>query len=139
MSRAGRSAKAPSQRQLRVGEELRHALAEIFLRGELRDPALHGVSLTVAEVRVSADLRNATVFVIPLGGGGGAEMMAALERCTPYLRGQVAGRVRLRYVPTLVFAADPSFDYAERIDSVLRALEPASPPARDEAGDEDGA
>ncbi len=102
-----------------MGEELRHALAQIIDRGELRDPDLAGVALTVTEVRMSPDIRNATVFVTPLGGKKVDEIVAALERAAPYLRRRVAEVVQLRYAPNLRFRADTSFDYAERIGAVI--------------------
>jgi ribosome-binding factor A len=109
----------PSQRQLRVGEELRHALAQIFDRRELRDPALTDASVTVTEVRVSPDLKNATAFVMPLGGGHAEEIVAGLRRSAPYLRGVVARAVQLRHAPALGFELDRSFDHASRIDALL--------------------
>jgi len=134
--------RAPSQRQLRVGEELRHALARILARGELRDPALVGAQVTVTEVRVGPDLRNATAYVTPLGGGDAGRLVAALRHAAPYLRGRIAEEVRLRLAPTIQFEADRSFDRADRIERLLH--EPAV--ARDlegEAagggGDDDGA
>jgi len=121
---AKREARAPSQRQLRVGEEVRHALAATLARGELRDPALEGVPITVSEVRMSPDLRNATAFIMPLGGSkiGGADVeavVAALTRARSFLRRQVAGTVRLKYVPQLGFRADRSFDQAHLIATLL--------------------
>jgi len=114
-----RSEKPVSQRQLRVGEALRHALAEIFERGMLRDPSLSGVSVTVTEVKVSPDLRNATAFVTPLGGGEGAAVVDALGRAAPFLRRQVAEAVNLKFAPRLAFRVDDSFDYAGRIEALL--------------------
>lgn len=114
-------ARTASARPLRVGEEIRHALAAIFARGELRDPALANTSITVSEVRVSPDLTHATAFVTPLGGGDVAVVIAALHRAAPYLRGQVAKLVKLRRATEISFAPDTSFDYASRIDAVLRA------------------
>jgi len=111
--------KAPSQRQLRVGEELRHALAWIIERGELRDPELSRVSVTVTEVRVSPDLRNATAFVTPLGGGEAAPILEALTRARSFLRHRIGQEVRLRTVPNLSFQADTSFDQASRIEDLL--------------------
>lgn len=128
-----RGGKSPSQRQLRVGEELRHALAVILERGDVRDPGLGTASITVTEVRVSPDLRNATAFVMPLGGGGTPEAVAALTRASPFLRRQLARVVRLKYVPAVTFAADSSFDEARHIDALLQ--EPVV--ARDLAGDRD--
>ena len=111
--------KAPTQRQLRVGEELRHTLALALERGEVHDPALDGRVVTVTEVRVSPDLKNATVFVLPLGGGGADETVTALNRAAGFLRGWVGRHVRLRYMPRLTFVGDTSFDHADAIDGVL--------------------
>ena len=111
--------KAPSQRQLRVGEEIRHALAWILERGEVRDPGLHGMPVTVTEVSVSPDLRNALVFVVSLGGEDMAGAVEALNRARSFLRRRVAGSVKLRYVPDLSFKADISFDEAAHIDQLL--------------------
>ena len=117
-----RTSKRPiSQRQLRVGEELRHVLAQIILRGELNDPDLRGLPVTVSEVRVSPDLSSATVFVTQLGGGNSDKIERALGRATPFLRRQIANRVHLRRVPNLSFERDTSFDYAQRIDNILQA------------------
>jgi ribosome-binding factor A len=112
--------KAPSQRQLRVGEELRHALAEVFERDSLRDPDLKGRSITVTEVRASPDLKNVTVYVMPLGGENVDDVVVALRRASSYLRGEVARRLRLRNTPRLSFEADRSFDQASHIDKLLR-------------------
>ena len=109
-----------SQRQLRVGEELRHVLAQIVLRDELSDPDLRGLPITVTEVRVSPDLSNATVFVTQLGGGDSEKILSALARATPFLRKKIANRVHLRRVPNLSFEHDSSFDYAGRIDNILQ-------------------
>jgi ribosome-binding factor A len=113
----------PSQRQLRVGEELRHALSRILQRGELRDPALQEVAVTVTEVRMSPDLKNATAYVMPLGGARRAEVIAALTRSAGYLRGQIAREVPLRFTPGLAFALDTSFDHASRINELLHRPE----------------
>jgi ribosome-binding factor A len=112
--------KTPSQRQLRVGEELRHGIARILERSNFRDPDLAGVSITVTEVRVSADLKNATVFVIPLGGANGDAVISALRRAAPYFRGQIAREVRMKFVPTVSFEPDLSFEYVSHIESLLR-------------------
>lgn len=112
------TAKGPSQRQLRVGEEIRHTLADIFRRGEFRDPELLDLNVTVSEVRISPDLKNATAFVMPLGGSK-PELVAALNRASAYLRTQVAHEIRLPYAPRLSFQLDTSFDYAEKIDRIL--------------------
>ncbi len=109
------------KRQLRVGEEIRHALAGILMRGELHDPDLENVSVTVTAVDVSPDLRNATAYVTPLGGTHQAEVVAGLNRCAKWLRGQVAGQVRLKFAPNITFRLDQSFDQAERVEALLRA------------------
>ncbi len=111
--------KPPSQRQRRVGEEVRHALAWTIERGDLRDPALAGVSITVTEVRVSPDLKNATAFVTPLGGGDAAPVLDALRRAAPFLRHEIAAQIQIKYVPRLSFEADTSFDEASHIDALL--------------------
>jgi ribosome-binding factor A len=110
-----------TQRQLRVGEELRHALAQMLRPGELRDPILYDANVTVTEVQVSPDLRNATAFVMPLGGSNAADIVAALRRGAPFLKSRIARTVRLRLVPNLSFALDGAFDSAERIAAVLRS------------------
>ena len=120
MARAA-TAKAPSQRQLRVGELVRHSLADILQRGDIHDPALEGTVVTVPEVRMSPDLRLATVYVMPLGGKGGDEIVAAFDRNKRYLRGEVARRVNLRYAPELRFRLDTSFEEGERVDALLRS------------------
>ncbi len=110
----------PSQRQLRVGEELRHALSEVLGEASLRDPDLVEAAITVTEVRLSPDLKNATAFVMPLGGADLEVKVAALRRAAPFLRGEVARRLKLRFTPRLSFEPDLSFDTAGRIDAVLR-------------------
>jgi len=114
-----------SHRRLRVGEEMRHALAEIFRRGALRDPALQEVSLTVSEVRVAPDVKHATAFVMPLGGQNAAETLAGLRRGAAFLRMEVARAVKLRVAPTLTFALDESFDRARQIEALLHRPEVA--------------
>lgn len=108
-----------SQRQLRVGEELRHALSRILARGELRDPHLAEVNLTVTEVRISPDLKSATAFVVPLGGGELAGVIDALNHAAGFLRSQLGQEVELRHTPRLSFQADHSFDEAARINALL--------------------
>ena len=115
--------RAASQRQLRVGEELRHALAQLLRPGELRDPALREANITVTEVRVSPDLKNATAFVMPLAGTNEADIMAGLKRSAPFLKGRVARMVELRQAPNIVFAIDGAFDSAARIEALLHRPE----------------
>ena len=112
--------KGPTQRQLRVGEIIRHALAEILARGESADPDLDGVLITVPEVRMSPDLKLATIYVMPLGGHGIDDVIAALDRNKKFLRGEVAHRVNLKFAPDLRFRVDERFDEAERIEKLLR-------------------
>ena len=125
-----------SQRQLRVGEELRHLLAELLLRGEVHDPELAEAHLTVAEVRVTPDLRQAVAFVTELGGELRPELQRALARAAPRLRGEVARRMRLKYAPELTFQADPSFREAARIEALL--AQERSTLARPHEDDDDG-
>ena len=114
--------KGPSQRQLRVGEMLRHALAEIFTRADIADPDLQGRYITVTEVKVSPDLRHATVYARPFGSDDdGAGIIKALSRHSRFLRGEVARRVDLKFMPDLAFRLDETFDEAERIDALLRS------------------
>lgn len=137
-----RSGHQRSQRQLRVGEELRHALARILARGELRDPQLVGVNLTVTEVRVSPDLKNAAAFVVPLGGGDLEQVIAALNHAASFLRGQLGHEVQMRFTPRLSFQADHSFDEAAHINEILhhpRVMRDVEAPLdEDGEGDPDG-
>jgi len=129
--------KGPSQRQLRVGEELRHVLAEILGRGELHDPALAGRSITVSEVRPSPDMRHATAFVMPLGGAGdAAEIVAALNHAAHFLTHEVGRRITMKYTPVLHFELDRVFDEAQHIEELLRQPRVARDLAKDAADDE---
>lgn len=114
-------ARGPSQRQLRVGEMLRHALSDILRETEIRDPDLEGVSVTVTEVRPSPDMRHAQVFVEPLGGRHADTVVGALNRHRSFLRGEMGHRIALKFTPELRFIEDTSFAEAERIDRVLRS------------------
>ena len=118
---ARESAKRPTQRALRAGELVRHALAEILARGEVHDPVIEAHHITVPEVRMSPDLRVATVYVLPLGGQDSAVVLAALDRNKRYLRGEVARRVNLKFAPDIRFRTDERFDEAERIERLLRS------------------
>jgi ribosome-binding factor A len=121
MTRKRESARsAPSQRQLRVGELIRHALAEMLIRGEVHDPVLEGHMITVPEVRMSGDLRLATIYVMPLGGRDQSEVIAALDRNKKFLRGELARSVNLKFAPDIRFRVDERFDEAERIEKLLR-------------------
>jgi ribosome-binding factor A len=112
---------SPSQRQLRVGEVIRRALSEILARGDVHDSELARVSVTVAEVRVSPDLRQATAFVLPLGGVNTAEVVAALNRNRAELRRLVTDRIDLKFSPELGFRADTRFDQMDRTREILRS------------------
>jgi ribosome-binding factor A len=116
---AGELDRGTGQRRRRVGEELRHVLSRILRNGRCRDPALREASISVTEVRLSPDLRNASVYVMPLGGAHAVEIIAGLERSAPFLRALVAGELSLRYAPALVFALDSAFAQAERISALL--------------------
>ena len=109
----------PSQRQLRVGELVRHSLAELLARGEIHDEVLASHALTIPEVRMSPDLRLATIFVMPLGGKDIEAVLAALENNKRYIRGEVARAVNLKFAPEVRFRADQTFDEALRIDRLL--------------------
>lgn len=115
----------PSQRQLKVGELIRHALAEIFTRGEVVDEALSRYSLTVPEVRMTPDLKLATIYVMPLGGEGADEVVAHLEKHKRFLRGELARRVKLKFMPEIRFRIDTSFESSRRIDELLARPEVA--------------
>ena len=116
---AGGKAAGPSQRQLRVAEEIRHVLAGIFARHEFRDPELANAEITVTEVRIAPDLKRATAFFSRLGRSDADKLIPALVRATPYLRGQVAHALRLRSAPDLVFEPDTSLEYAMKIEQLM--------------------
>lgn len=114
----------PSQRQLRVGEELRHVLATVLNRGDSNEAALFDASITVTEVRISPDLKNATAFIMPLGGKNADEILAALKRAKPFFRHQVAEAMGgLRSVPDLKFMLDTSFDAGARMEALLQKIQ----------------
>jgi ribosome-binding factor A len=110
-----------SQRQLRVGELIRHAMAEMLTRGEVHDPVIESHMITVPEVAVSPDLRLATIYVMPLGGRDAKPVLDALERNKKFLRGEIAHRINLKFAPDIRFRIDERFDEAERIDRLLRS------------------
>jgi len=124
MSRSHHSRSAhtgPSQRQLRVGEMLRHALADVLRRGDLRDPDLIGVSVTITQVKPSPDMRHATVFCEPLGGKNAKTIVAALNRNKGYLRGEMGHLITLKFTPELRFLEDESFAEAQKIEDLLKS------------------
>jgi len=130
---AGGGSLGGSQRQLRVGELVRHAVAAILSEGAVHDPVLEGHMITVPEVRMSPDLRLATIYVIPLGGKDNETVLAALERNKKFLRGEIAHRVNLKFAADIRFRLDERFDEAARIDDLLKR--PAV--QRDIAGQDD--
>src|ERR1700689_1588216 len=114
------SAPGGSQRQLRVGETVRHAVADILSQGSVHDADLEGHIVTVPEVRMSPDLKLATIYVMPLGGRDTEVVMAGLEGNKKFLRGEIARRVNLKFAPDVRFRVDDRFDEAERIEKLLR-------------------
>jgi ribosome-binding factor A len=113
------SASGPSQRALRAGEVIRHAIADVLSRGEVHDPVIQGHVITVPEVRMSPDLKLATIYVMPLGGRDVEKVVAALERNKRWLRGEIAHRVNLKFAPDIRFRVDERFEEAARIEKLL--------------------
>jgi ribosome-binding factor A len=124
-----------SQRQLRVGELVRHAMAEMLTRGEVHDPVIEGHLITVPEVRMSADLQLATIYVMPMGGRDAKQVIAAFERHKKFLRAEIAHRINLKFAPDIRFRIDERFAEAEHIDKLLRS--PAVKRDLDDEGDDD--
>lgn len=112
---------APSHRQLRVAEELRHAFGFILGRGDFRSRKLYGTTITVTEVTISPDLRNATIYIMPLAGRNQDETLEALKEEVPHLRHEIAQAVRLRFVPEIRFVLDKSFDHASEVARLLKS------------------
>jgi len=123
-----------SQRQLRVGELIRHELAAMLSRGDVHDPVIEAHMITVPEVRMSPDLRLATIYIMPLGGRDEKNVIEALDRNKRYMRGEIARRVNLKFAPEIRFRIDERFDEAERIEKLLRTPDVR----RDLAGKKDG-
>jgi ribosome-binding factor A len=121
-----------SPRQLRVGELIRHALAELFSRGEIHDPVIETHMITVPEVHMSADLRLATIYIVPLGGRDEQKVLDALEANKRYMRGEIARRINLKFAPEIRFRIDDRFDEAERIEKLLQ-----TPEVRRDLGEKD--
>jgi ribosome-binding factor A len=113
----------PSQRQLRVAEEIRHVLSDLFARTEFRDPDLAGEQITVTEVRIGPDLKRATAFVARLGRPDVDALLPALRRATPFLRAHVAHALRLKFAPDLSFQPDAALEYATKIERLLHSPE----------------
>lgn len=121
MKRDNHKPSGPTQRMLRVGELVRHALAQVFARGEIVDPLLEGKVITVPEVRMAHDLKLASAYIMPLGGEGAAEIVEALNRHHKFIRGRIAPALGLRFAPDLRFFVDETFDEYGRIDALLRS------------------
>jgi ribosome-binding factor A len=113
----------PTQRQLRVGEMLRHALAEVLRENDIRDPDLDGVSVTITQIKPSPDMRYATVYCEPLGGGNAKQIIAALNRHKGFLRGEMGHRITMKFTPDLRFVEDESFAEAQKIETILKSPE----------------
>ncbi|WP_029041046.1 30S ribosome-binding factor RbfA [Cucumibacter marinus] len=132
--------RGPSQRMLRVGELVRHAISDLLARGEVADPELDGVMVTVPEVRMTSDLKLASVYVLPLGGEGADKIVAALTRNKKFIRGELGHRVDMRFTPDLRFFVDTTFDEASRIDALLKSdkvRQDLEKPRDDDPQDED--
>jgi ribosome-binding factor A len=125
-----------SQRQLRVGELVRHALAELLTRGDVHDPVIEGHLITVPEVRMSPDLRLATIYIMPLAGRDLDEVVAAFERNKKFLRGEIGHTINLKFAPDLRFRIDDRFAEVERIEKLLRSPEVRRDLTKNESGDE---
>lgn len=121
MKRDNHKPTGPSQRMLRVGELVRHALSGVFARGEIEDPLLEGKVITVPEVRMTPDLKLANAYIMPLGGEGAEEIVAALNRHHRFIRGRVAPALDLKFAPDLKFFVDNTFDEFGKIDALLRS------------------
>jgi ribosome-binding factor A len=135
MSRAHHNGGEPSQRMLRVAELIRHAMAELLTRGTINDPVLEGHVVTVPRVKMSPDLKLASVYVMPLGGKDANDVIAALDRHKKYLRTEIAHRINLKFAPEIRFKIDDSFDNVAKIDALLNTdkvkqdLQPPKEPA----------
>ncbi|MBV9395048.1 MAG: 30S ribosome-binding factor RbfA [Methylobacteriaceae bacterium] len=121
MSRAHHNGGEPSQRMLRVAELIRHSMAELLTRGAMNDPVLEGHVVTVPRVKMSPDLKLASVYVMPLGGKDASEVIAALDRHKKYLRTEIAHRINLKFAPEIRFKIDESFDNVAKIDALLNS------------------
>ncbi|MEZ5810461.1 MAG: 30S ribosome-binding factor RbfA [Rhizobiaceae bacterium] len=133
------SSRGPSQRQLRVGEQVRHALAELIGRGDIRDDVLQHTVVSVSEVRMSPDLKIATAFVSPLGDGDGEAIVKALAKNAKFIRGRLTPMLRqMKYMPEFRFRLDTAFDNFDRIDQLLRSPEVARDLDHDDGGEADG-
>jgi ribosome-binding factor A len=135
MSRSHHNGGEPSQRMLRVAELIRHSMADLLTRGTINDPVLEGHVVTVPRVKMSPDLKLASVYVMPLGGKAATEVIAALDRHKKYLRTEIAHRINLKFAPEIRFKIDDTFDNVAKIDALLNTdkvkqdLQPRKEPA----------
>jgi len=140
MSRSHQKGGDPSQRMLRVAELIRHAMAQLLSRGEINDPELAGLVVTVPSVKMSPDLKLATIYVMPLGGQAQEAIVAVLDRHRKFLRGEIAQRINLKFAPDIRFKVDESFLNAAKIDALLNspkvARDLSEPEVEESAGDE---
>ncbi len=119
-SQKKRSGRPTSKRQLRVGEQLRHILSSVLAQGNIHDPDVTGISVTVTEVQTSRDMRNATVFVLPLGGKNEETVIAGLNRSAGFVQSEIAKQLSMKFTPRLLFKKDESFEYGDHIDELIR-------------------
>jgi len=131
MASQKRSSKTASKRQLRVGEQLRHIIAEVLSEGNIHDPDVAGTSVTVTEVQTSPDMRNATVYVTPLGGLNEEAVIKGLNRSSGFIQSEMGRQLSMKFTPRLTFKRDDSFDYGDHIDSLIREIH-SDDPVRDE-------
>jgi ribosome-binding factor A len=129
--------RGPTQRQLRVGEMLRHALADVLRRGDIRDPDLVGVSVTITQVKPSPDMRHATVFCEPLGGRNAKEVVKALNKHKGFLRGEMGRLITMKFTPDLRFVEDESFAEAQKIETILKSSRVQRDLLGEDGGDEE--
>lgn len=120
MASQKRSSKTASKRQLRVGEQLRHILSSVLAEDNIHDPDVTGISVTVTEVQPSPDMRNATVYVIPLGGKKETQIIAGLNRSAGFIQGEIGKQLSMKFTPRLIFKIDDSFEYGDHIDALIR-------------------
>ena len=135
MSKVHHSGGQPSQRMLRIAELIRHAVSELLARGNVNDPVLEGHVITVPDVRMSPDLKLATVYVMPLGGKDIEPVLAALERNKKFMRGEIAHKINLKFAPELRFRVDQGFEVGAKIDAILQSPKVAPDLGADTEGD----
>ncbi|WP_025897510.1 30S ribosome-binding factor RbfA [Sneathiella glossodoripedis] len=120
MTNQKRSAKTASKRQLRVGEQLRHIISEVLAEGNIHDPDVSSTPVTVTEVQPSPDMRNATVYVVPLGGMNEEAVIKGLNRSAGFIQSEMGRQLSMKFTPRLAFKIDASFEYGDHIDSLIR-------------------